>query len=154
LAVGIETNYAKQRDFDQRLGFQAYGVATGHVSAYYDFGKGYQGQLDVGRYLAGDVGGTVTLSRKFQNGWKLGGYFTLTNVSAADFGEGSFDKGFTLTVPFNWLHGKPTKQVSTTIISPIQRDGGAKLNVPGRLYEQVRGAHQDDLSNDWARVWE
>lgn len=154
LAIGIEANYAQQRDFNQNLGFQNYGIATGHVSAYYEFGKGYHGQLDVGRYLAGDVGATVSLSRKFQNGWEVGGFFTLTDVSAADFGEGSFDKGFSLTVPVGWFLGRPSKQLISTVIRPIQRDGGARLSVPGRLYEQVQGAHRDNLSNNWARVWE
>ncbi|MEO9457596.1 MAG: YjbH domain-containing protein [Lentilitoribacter sp.] len=154
LAIGVEANYAQQRDFNQRLGFQSYGVATGHVSAYYEFGKGYHGQLDVGRYLAGDVGATVTMSREFKNGWELGGFFTLTNVSSEEFGEGSFDKGLTLSVPVSWFLGKPSKQTVSTVIRPIQRDGGARLSVPGRLYEQVRGAHIGDLSNDWSRVWE
>ncbi len=154
LALGVEANYAQQRDFNQRLGFQSYGVATGHVSAYYEFGNGYLGQLDVGRYLAGDVGATVTLSREFKNGWELGGFFTLTDVSSEDFGEGSFDKGISFSIPINWFLGKPSKQTISTVIRPVQRDGGARLIVPGRLYEQVRGAHVNGLSDDWARVWE
>jgi hypothetical protein len=154
LGIGVEANYAQQRDFDQRLGFQSYGIATGHVSAYYEFGKGYYGQLDVGRYLAGDYGATLTMSREFKNGWEIGGFFTLTNVSSEDFGEGSFDKGISLSVPINWFFGKPSKQSISTVIRPVQRDGGARLNVPGRLYEQVRGAHINDVSDDWSRVWE
>lgn len=154
LALGIEANYAQQRDFDQRLGFQSYGVATGHVSAYYEFNNGFQGQLDVGRYLAGDIGATVSLSRKFQNGWEVGGFFTLTNVSSDEFGEGSFDKGISLKVPLNWFLGKPSEQSIGTTLRPILGDGGARLSVPGRLYEGVREAHKNNLSNDWARVWE
>ncbi len=154
LALGIEANYVKQRDFDQRLGFQNYEVATGHVSAYYDFGQGYYGQLDVGRYLAGDVGATVTLERQFANGWKVGGFFTLTDVSADEFGEGSFDKGIMVTVPVSWFIGQPSRQSVTTTIRPVQRDGGARLNVSDRLYEQVRDGHLTDLTNDWGRVWE
>ena len=154
LALGVEANYVKQRAFDQRLGFQDYSVATGHVSAYYDIGKGYHGQLDVGRYLAGDIGATVTLTREFNNGWKVGGFFTITDVSAADFGEGSFDKGILLTVPLNWFLGKPSQQSISTTIRPIQRDGGARLAVPGRLYQQVRDGHKNSLVSDWSRVWE
>ncbi|WP_299367106.1 YjbH domain-containing protein [uncultured Tateyamaria sp.] len=154
LALGVEANYARQRDFDQAFGFQDYSVATGHVSAYYEFGKGYYGQLDVGRYLAGDVGATVSLEREFENGWRVGGFFTLTDVSAAEFGEGSFDKGITLTVPVSWFIGRPSRQSVSTTIRPIQRDGGARLNVPGRLYGQVRDGHVSDLTGDWGRVWE
>jgi hypothetical protein len=153
LALGVEANYAKKRDFSG-LGFQSYGVATGHASAYYEFGGGYHGQLDVGRYLAGDYGATVTLTREFENGWRVGGFFTLTDVSSAEFGEGSFDKGINLTIPVSWFIGTPGKRTINTTIRPIQRDGGARLNVPGRLYEQVRSGHQNALVNQWSRVWE
>ena len=153
LALGVEGNYVKQRDFSG-LGFQDYSVATGHASAYYEFGNGYLGQLDVGRYLAGDVGATVTLTREFQNGWKVGGFFTLTDVSAEDFGEGSFDKGINLTIPINWFLGTPTKQTNSMTIRPIQRDGGQRLEVPGRLYEQVRSGHRNALEQNWSGVWE
>jgi len=154
LALGAEINYARQRDFDQQFGFQDYDVITGHASAYYDIGNGYFGQIDVGRYLAGDVGATFTLERQFANGFRVGGFFTLTDVSSEEFGEGSFDKGITLSVPLTWLIGQPSKQRFSTTIRPIQRDGGARLSVPGRLYEQVRNGHKEDLTADWGRIWE
>ncbi|WP_298858736.1 YjbH domain-containing protein [uncultured Sulfitobacter sp.] len=154
LALGVEANYVKQRAFDNALGFQDYGVATGHASAYYEFGNGFTGQLDVGRYLAGDVGGTVTLEREFANGWRVGGFFTLTDVSAEDFGEGSFDKGITVTIPMDWLIGKPDQRKRSTTLRPLTRDGGARLNVPGRLYEQVRSGHREGLVGNWSGVWE
>ena len=154
LALGVEANYAKQRDFDGRLGFQDYSVATGHVSAYYEFGDGYQGQVDVGRYLAGDVGATVTLSREFANGWRVGGFFTLTDVSSEEFGEGSFDKGINLTIPVSWFIGTPGKRTISRTVRPIQRDGGARLIVPGRLYDQVRSGHKRGLIEQWSGVWE
>jgi hypothetical protein len=154
LGLGIEANYVKQRDFDQQFGFRDYDVLTGHASAYYDFGRGYYGQMDVGRYLAGDLGATVTVERQFGNGWRVGGFFTLTDVSATDFGEGSFDKGITITMPTSWFIGTPSKQAVSQTIRPIQRDGGARVFAPNRLYEQVRDGHQTDLIADWGRVWE
>lgn len=154
LALGVEMNYVKQRAFDNLLGFQDYSVATGHASAYYEFRNGFTGQLDVGRYLAGDVGATVSLEREFDNGWRVGGFFTLTDVSAEDFGEGSFDKGITVSVPASWLLGKPDKRVRSTTIRPLTRDGGARLSVPGRLYEQVRSGHRENLVGNWSGVWE
>lgn len=154
LALGAEINYVRQRDFDQRFGFQNYSVATGHLSAYYEFGPGLVATVDAGRYLAGDVGATFSVDRTFDNGWAVGGFFTLTNVSAADFGEGSFDKGIRFSIPVNWFLGKPTQNAVGTTIRPIQRDGGQRLDVPGRLYGQVRGAHLRALDAQWARVWE
>lgn len=154
LALGVELNYARQRDFDQRLGFQDYDVITGHASAYYAFGDGYLGQVDVGQYLAGDKGATFTLSREFGNGWKLGGFFTLTDVSAEEFGEGSFDKGIMLTIPAGWILGQPNRTALSTTIRPLQRDGGQRLEVPGRLYDPVRAQHARALTRQWERVWQ
>ena len=154
LALGIEANYARKRDFDQLSGFQDYDVATGHASAYYDFGRGYYGQVDAGRYLAGDYGATFTVARTFANGWRVGGFFTLTDVSSSEFGEGSFDKGINLTIPASWFLGRPSRRTISTTLRPLQRDGGARLSVPGRLYGQIRDGQQTDLLADWGRVWE
>lgn len=154
LALGVEVNYAKQRDFEDVLGFRDYSIATGHASAYYEFNNGYLAKIDVGRYLAGDVGATVTLEREFNNGWRLGGFFTLTDASKEEFGAGSFDKGVKLTIPVNWLLGNTDKRTRSTTIRPFQRDGGARLSVPGRLYEQVRSGHKGRLVGNWSGVWE
>lgn len=154
LALGIEANYVLQRAYDQRLDFLSYKTFTGHASAYYELGGGYQMQLDAGRYLAGDYGGTFSLDRVFNNGWSVGGFFTLTNVSAEEFGEGSFDKGFRFQIPLDWMLGKPSRNSFGMTIRPVQRDGGQKVYVPGRLYGQIREAHRASLIAQRARIWE
>ncbi len=153
LALGAELNFVRQRDYDQLLGFRGYDVLTGHASAYYDLGKGYVAQLDVGRYLAGDVGATISLDREFDNGWKVGAFATFTNVSARRFGEGSFDKGIRFTIPLAWVSGSPSRKTYPTTIRPVTRDGGAKLIVDGRLYETVRSYHAQGLDAQWGRVF-
>ncbi len=151
LALGTEINYVKQRDFDMLFGFQDYSVVTGHASAYYDFGNGFLGQVDAGRYLAGDWGATIGLDREFKNGFRVGGYFTLTDVSSTDFGEGSFDKGIRFEVPLSWITGKPSKTVLKQTIRPVTRDGGARLNVDNRLHRSVRDYRGKELSDGWGR---
>ena len=152
-ALGVEINYVKQRDFDQLLGFQDYSTVTGHVSGYYDFSNGFQAQLDVGRYLAGDFGATLSIDRQFANGWKIGAYATLTDVPFETFGEGSFDKGIRIEIPYAWALGKQTRKKYKNTIQPILRDGGARLEVEGRLYETVREYHAGDLDAKWGRFW-
>jgi hypothetical protein len=153
LALGVEVNYAHQRDFDRLLGFQDYGIVTGHASAYYSFGNGLEGAIDVGRYLAGDYGATVSLSRTFGNGWSVGAFATKTNVSAEDFGEGSFDKGVTLSIPLSWFVGQPSQRSLNSVIRPILRDGGARLEVRNRLYGLVTEYHQPELEDQWGQFW-
>ncbi|MVO18510.1 YjbH domain-containing protein [Rhodobacteraceae bacterium CY05] len=154
LALGFEANYVVQRDFDQRFSFRDYKTFTGHASAYYELGGGYQMQLDAGRYLAGDYGGTLSLDRVFDNGWRVGGFVTLTDVSAEDFGEGSFDKGFRFDIPLDWMLGKPSRNSFGLTVRPVQRDGGQRVYVPGRLYGQIRDAHRASLIDQRARMWE
>ncbi len=151
LALGAEMNYVKQRDFDVLFGFQDYEIATGHVSGYYDFPGDYHAQIDVGRYLAGDYGATFSLDREFQNGFKIGGFFTLTDVGFRDFGEGSFDKGIRLEIPVSWLTGRPTRNRLGQVIRPILRDGGARVNVRNRLYGVARESRGPQLARGWGR---
>lgn len=153
LALGAELNYAVQRDFDMLFGLQDYDVVTGHVSAYSDFGNGFLAQGDAGRYLAGDWGATVAIDREFNNGFKIGGYFTLTDVPFEEFGEGSFDKGIRIEVPMSWLSGQPSRDVVAKTIQPVLRDGGARLKVPNRLYGVTRDYRGNNLADGWGRVF-
>jgi hypothetical protein len=153
LALGVEVAAVKQRDYNQHFDFFDYETVTGHASAYYDIGRGFTGQIDVGRYLGEDVGATLTIDREFQNGWKVGAFATKTDMSTEDFGEGSFDKGIRLTIPVAWTTGKPSVNSVETVVRPLTRDGGARLELDGRLYETIRGAQVGDMYDRWGRFW-
>ena len=155
LGLGAELNYVAQRDTDMAFGFSEYDydVVTGHVSAYYDFGNGYHTQLDVGRYLAGDWGGTVTVAREYDNGVRISAYVAQTEVNYDDYGDGSYNKGVQIAIPQDFLLGNPSRKTYAATIRTRSGDGGAMLNVDGRLYEVVRDAHTNDLSDTWGRFW-
>ncbi|WP_410217823.1 YjbH domain-containing protein [Paracoccus sp. (in: a-proteobacteria)] len=153
LAFGAEVNHVRKRDFDQLFDFRDYEVTMGHVSAYYEFTEGFTAQLNVGKYLAGDVGATVALAREFANGWRVGAYATKTDLSAEEFGEGSFDKGITLSIPLGWATGQASRERVSTNLRSLSRDGGAQLNVNGRLYDRVRDSQTVDLYEGWGKFW-
>ena len=153
LAFGAEVNRVRKRDFDQLFDFRDYEVTTGHVSAYYEFRQGFTAQVDVGQYLAGDVGATVSLTREFENGWRIGAYATKTDLSAEEFGEGSFDRGISLSIPVSWATGTPTRERVSSTIRSLSRDGGARVEVQGRLYDQVRDSHSVKLQQGWGAFW-
>ncbi|WP_373355112.1 YjbH domain-containing protein [Pseudoroseicyclus sp. CXY001] len=152
LALGAEVNYAVQRDFDG-LGFRDYDVITGHASAYYDMENGYTARIDAGRYLAGDWGATFTLDRVFANGASVGAFFTLTDVSFDDFGEGAFDKGIVISLPVQAIAGTPSRVRITEVFRPVLRDGGARLNVRNRLYDLTAEYGTPQLGESWGRFW-
>lgn len=155
--VGADLNWVAQRDFDDPFGFDYYNydVVTGHGSLYWDTGYyGLEAQLDAGRYLAGDWGGTVTLSRRFPNGWAVGGYFSLTDVTEEDFGEGSFDKGVFVEVPFRWTVPFETRANNSIELTSVSRDGGAQLDISNALYPVVRNYDRNRLSRNWGSFWQ
>ena len=160
LALGAEVNFVRPRDFEQGFGLASRrtlgGVIpewNGHFSAYYDFPGDYEAEVHAGRYLAGDWGATLQVTRAFANGWKVGAFATKTNVSSATFGEGSFDKGIFFEIPLSWLVGLQTQQKFGQTIRPIQRDGGQRLNVEDRLYEVIRNGQRPKVAESWGRFW-
>lgn len=137
-ALGVDVNKVKQRAFEQDLDFRNYTVNTGHITAYVDTGfEDILATVSVGQYLAGDKGVTVDLSRVFDNGVKIGAYATKTNVSAEDFGEGSFDKGIYLRVPFDALFTSTVPGDASFNWVQVTRDGGAKLRRALSLFEET-----------------
>lgn len=151
LSYGAEAYYAKQRTFDRLFEFQDYDVVTGHASVYWDSPiYDLDFALHAGRYLAGDWGATLDVSRNFANGWQVGAFATLTDVPFSEFGEGSFDKGIYLNIPLNALSPYEAQDNFGVTLRPVLRDGGARLNVPGRLYGRTRSFVNGDARRLWS----
>lgn len=149
-AIGADINRVRQRGFDERLDFRDYGVTTGHLDFYYRLPvDNLTAQVSIGKYLAGDKGATFALSREFDSGVILSGFVTKTNVSAAQFGEGSFDKGFSLSIPLDMLSLYSSRQRLGMGWRPLTRDGGQRLNMPNRLYPIVSESSKEQLLKSW-----
>ncbi|RUO78418.1 YjbH domain-containing protein [Pseudidiomarina taiwanensis] len=135
-SIGFDINYAKQRDPYDRLGLIDYDVWTGHASLYYQPRKWLPNslvQLHVGQFLAGDRGAQLTFEHKFKSGIIAGAFAAKTNVSAQEFGEGSFNKGFFISIPFDLLQLRHSRGRGTIGWIPITRDGGQMLIREHRL---------------------
>jgi len=64
----------------------------------------------------------------------MGAYATKTNVSAQDFGEGSFDKGIYFSIPFDIMLPRSNRSRATFVWNPLIRDGGAMMGRKYALY--------------------
>ncbi|MBU2318971.1 MAG: YjbH domain-containing protein [Gammaproteobacteria bacterium] len=149
-AIGADINAISQRDPDSVFGIfsdeNAYGNGTkvlargttGHLSFYYQpewsFLEDTLFRIDVGKFLAADVGARFDFSKQFDSGMIIGAYASRTNMSAEDFGEGSFTKGFYLSIPFDTVSLKPTNSRGNLNWQPITRDGGQMLGKRNSLY--------------------
>lgn len=152
-AIGIELNRVQQRDYDMLFSFLDYGVTTGHVDFYYRLPfYNMTAQLSVGQYLAGDRGATLGFARQFDSGAAIGVFATKTNVSAADFGEGSFDKGIYFSIPMDMISLYSSRSSLSLSWRPLTRDGGQRLSIGKRLYSIVADSNPDKLMRDWGEV--
>ncbi|MEH2919983.1 YjbH domain-containing protein [Samsonia erythrinae] len=135
-ALGLDVNYAKQRDWNDTMKMADYDVVTGHLTAYWElpYVEGAVAKVSVGRYLAGDKGVTVDLSRRFDSGIVAGAFATKTDVSSSEYGEGSFTKGFYISIPFDLLFTEPTVKRGAVGWVPLTRDGGQMLQRRNPLY--------------------
>ena len=136
-ALGVNANWVQQRDYAQHFGLRDYKIATGHVTLYYtlDREERWKSSLSAGRYLAGDWGATLNVGRVFNNGVTMGAWVTKTDVSSAQFGEGSFDKGIYISIPFDLLLPRSVRARANFVWQPLIRDGGAMLSRKYSLYD-------------------
>ncbi|WP_269791608.1 YjbH domain-containing protein [Stenotrophomonas sp. Iso1] len=155
-ALGWDLNLVRQRGFDQRFSLRDYRVTTGHASLYYTWGtqRTMVGVLSAGRYLAKDWGATLSVTRMFENGVGMGAYATKTNVSSEDFGEGSFDKGIFVSVPFDLMLPRSTRSRASFNWNPLYRDGGARLSRTYNLYQITAEREPGALMNNLPAILE
>ncbi|WP_409420433.1 YjbH domain-containing protein [Pseudaeromonas sp. ZJS20] len=136
-ALGANGNYVRQRDWNNTMRLADYKTFTGHATLYWQLPYLDQSlaKISVGQYLAKDKGVTIDLSRRFDSGIVAGAYATFTDVTAEEYGEGSFTKGFYITIPFDLLLVRPTTGVGTIGWTPLTRDGGQMLSRHYSMYE-------------------
>lgn len=121
-SFGVELFKVRKRDYEWGFGHLDYENVTLTANFYYrNYGKiPFDMKVSAGEYLAGDVGSTVEFSRTFQGGIKFGAFATITDVSAEEFGEGSFDKGIFFSIP---IYGN----LIDYTWRPLTKDPGARL---------------------------
>ncbi len=148
-ALGLSLHKVKQRDYDQRFSFIDYENTTGHANLYYELSSQVLAHLRVGEYLAGDKGGTLDLSRRFDSGFTLGIFATFTNLSKEEFGEGSFDKGFYFSIPVELFYPDYRSGNISFGLHPLTKDGGAILNQHHSLFGIIGDTNRSSVLRDW-----
>ena len=136
-AFGAHINRVRQRNYTGGSGFLDYEVTTGFVSAYYQMPwlSDTLLQLDFGQFLAGDKGVNVTMQKRFDSGVVAGAFAAFTNVSSEEYGEGSFTKGFFISIPFDLMSVRNTRERVGFSWVPLSRNGGQQLQRRARLYD-------------------
>ncbi|WP_372078311.1 YjbH domain-containing protein [Vibrio sp. 10N.222.51.C12] len=153
-AIGADVNLISQRDPNSWFGVfteeQQYserdgryykvlpqgttGFLTGYYMPQWQFIDNTLLKVGVGKFLAGDLGTRVDFSKQFDSGVIAGAYASFTNMSSEDFGEGSFTKGFYVSIPFDIMTVKPSANRANISWQPITRDGGQMLSRKYQLF--------------------
>ena len=153
IGIGLDIHRVRKRNYDMRFDLLDYETTVGHFSLYYDAGGLFDVEINAGRYLAGDIGVTTTISREFGSGWRVGGYATLTDVPFENFGEGSFDKAIFVSIPIDWITSTPTQVQRILTLRPITRDGGANLASARSLNRHIKRLHNAAFRREYGRLW-
>ena len=154
-AIGLELWRVRQREYNQRLDFREYKTNTGFVSLYYTEPRtGITAILLGGKFLAGDSGLRLDISRRFKSGFSAGMFAAKTDISKLEFGEGSFDKGFYFWIPLESLFSTYETGHTGYGLRPVTRDGAAVIQVAHPLFAITEGAQHFNLARDWDDLYE
>lgn len=153
-SIGADINYVRQRDFNQGFGLRDYRTVTGHITSYTKLPFDLDAAVSVGRYLARDWGTTIDISREFTNGVKFGGWVTRTTASKEEFGEGSFDKGIYISIPFDEMMAVSTMNRANLTWAPLTRDGGAMLHRQYSLHTMTNGRNLEAFYENFGKITE
>jgi len=134
-ALGVDTYWVKQREFDQKFSFREYETVTGFLTFYYDLpflDLRFKGKA--GKFLGKDVGVLVDVSRRFKNGARVGAMVAQTDCDAACVGEGSFNKWIYFDLPMDlFASNSQSRGKSLYAWSPLTKDAGTQVE-SGNLY--------------------
>ncbi len=129
-SLGFEAFNVQKRDYEMRFGTLDYENLTYSINFNY---RNYNlipfdMKISYGEYLAGDEGSTIEFSRSYSNGIEFGVFATFTDVSAEQYGEGTFDKGIFFKIP---IYGNLVNYTWR----PLTKDPGAKLIRKNSLHD-------------------
>lgn len=114
-------------------------------------------QLKAGRYLAEDLGATLSLEKKFRNGAKLESFLTVSDTADFDLFGGTThaDHGVRLTWPLGrFKHHKYGPKSAEVKLSarPLGRDIGQFIDTPLPLYELTEPFSYTHLASHWDEI--
>ena len=129
-----DDNY-KTAFFNTRVNFQA-------LEMYVD--------VKAGRFLAGDKGARVTVTKSFLNGVQLAAWYSFTDTSifTDQYNNGYHDKGISISIPLRLFLGRDSRTLYTYSISPWTRDVAQDIGHRTALFDFIgrntnRFVHKD-----------
>lgn len=138
-SFGAEIFFVRKRAYDMKIDFMDYSNVLSRVNlSILEPQTNIISKLSYGEYLAGDIGYTLEFKKRFDNGIEMSAFFSRTNVPEELFGEGSFDKGVKLKIPFDFFNLSNNTPSSYYSWRPLTKDPAALLIKSIDLEDEVR----------------
>ncbi len=144
---GLEGQWVKKRDVDNSFTFRSGpSYHTAFLNFYYRLlpEYGVDAGLKIGRFLAGDQGVRLDLSRTYKY-FTIGAWYTITDTDrfTASYNQGYHDKGVYLIIPFSIFtdHDAPNQLLYS--LRPWTRDPGQTVSQIYSLYPMTRMGDPD-----------
>ncbi|MDD2277389.1 MAG: YjbH domain-containing protein [Smithellaceae bacterium] len=106
--------------------------------------------VKAGRFLAGDKGARVTVTKSFLNGVQLAAWYSFTDTSifTDQYNNGYHDKGISISIPLRLFLGRDSRTLYTYSISPWTRDVAQDIGHRTALFDFIgrntnRFVHKD-----------
>lgn len=158
LMVGISGNLVKKRSINKPFGLshESYTINhyyTGFFNIRYNIPNTQMYvDLKTGRFLAGDIGTQIKIS-KFINGVEISTWYSFTNTSifSDQFNRGYHNFGISVSIPLRLFEGKDTKSVYTYSLEPWTRDVAQDIDHYDELFDYIGRKTKIGFYNDFAR---
>lgn len=155
LMLGLSGSVVKKRDEDDPLKFKEDDwkdtYTTAFVNARLNIPR-LESAIDIkyGRFLAGDRGTRITLSRFF-NGLELSAWYSWTDTDgfSDSHNRGYHDKGIAVTIPLRLFKGSDSRTVYKYSLSPWTRDVAQDIDHHTSLFDFIGRNTGIYLDKDW-----
>lgn len=158
-ALGADAWLAFRRDpyTPGNMGLNGDHLLTGHINAWYEIpDTDLTLHARIGRYLAEDLGGTLALEKRLDNGVRLSAFATATND--ADFdpfgGTTHLYSGLKISVPLGGIPRIPNGSEARLSAAPFGRDAGQALDRPLDLYNMTERFSLRHIAAHWNDIVE
>ncbi|MEW6218593.1 MAG: YjbH domain-containing protein [Thermodesulfobacteriota bacterium] len=148
--AGLESEWVWKRGLDREFhlqGAQDYRTLFCNLYGALLPAYGVDLGLKVGRFLAGDWGGRLDVSRTFRH-FTVGVWYSITDTSGfvASYNRGYHDKGIYLTIPFSLFTDRDVPRKLSYSLRPWTRDPGQTVGQINALYPMANRGNPDTLS--------
>jgi hypothetical protein len=130
VAAGIQGDWVRKREPGSSLGLQDFEYHDLLANAYFRFPKlAVTLQTQYGRFMAGDVGWLFTVSREYDTGVVIGGWWGLTDTSELTGYSKDYDsKGVFISLPARMFLSGDSPRKYNYSIAPWSRDSASTVN--------------------------